>query len=52
MHGANVFRQGCQLAPTGTEFTKVGEIFQQAVRLAGKARVVEFQDRDLVQKPF
>ncbi|MNL61282.1 hypothetical protein D3C87_1851890 [compost metagenome] len=52
MHGANVFRQACQLAPAGAELTKVGEVFQQAVRLAGKARVVEFQDRDLVQEPF
>ncbi|MCY1310037.1 hypothetical protein D3C87_1754100 [compost metagenome] len=50
MHGADVFRQARQVASTGTEFAKVGKVFQQTVGFGGKACVVEFQGRDLVQK--
>ncbi|MNS29916.1 hypothetical protein D3C72_619350 [compost metagenome] len=52
MHGADVFRQLRQVASVGAEFAQVGEIFQQAIRLGGKQCVIEFQDGDLVQKPF
>ncbi|MCY1188471.1 hypothetical protein D9M73_295860 [compost metagenome] len=50
VQGTDAFWKTCQVATSGAEFAKVREGFEQAVRLAGKARVGEFQNRDLVEK--
>ncbi|MNF57438.1 hypothetical protein D3C84_389680 [compost metagenome] len=39
-----------QVATPGAEFAKVREGFEQAVRLAGKPRIAEFQNRDFVEE--
>ena len=52
MHPADSGWQGGQIAVPGAQVTDLGEVAQQAPGVGGKTRVVEVEDRHLVQVFF